>query len=181
MRRTYERGTTSRLSFSCGPHAPVNMADSMEEVSVDGKKCRKWPVCCVVLRCISYAKFSQILEVVRDFYRLFGSRNSPTTGILHTMRHVYRSMCPAREAKPRFGAAFERSARDCETPSLGNRVTPWAQDTRSHKITQDKHSLTLVKLVPEQYKMTDWMCEGRPSQKRYPRKDLIRHTYMLQC
>ena len=30
MRRTYERDTKARLSFSGGPHAPVNMADSME-------------------------------------------------------------------------------------------------------------------------------------------------------
>ena len=36
MRRTYERGTKARLSFSGGPHAPVNRADSMEEVNVGG-------------------------------------------------------------------------------------------------------------------------------------------------
>ena len=34
------------------------------------------------------------------------SRNSPTTGILHTIRHVYRSVWPARGAKPHFGAAL---------------------------------------------------------------------------
>ena len=71
-----------------------------------------------VLRYISFANFAQILEVLRDFHRLFGSRNSPTTGILHTVRHVYRSMWPAREAKPRFGAALECSAHDCETRLL---------------------------------------------------------------
>ena len=38
MRRTYERGTKARLSFSGGPHAPVNLADSMKEVNVGGKK-----------------------------------------------------------------------------------------------------------------------------------------------
>ena len=38
MRRTYARGTKARLSFSGGPHAPVNMGDSMEEVNVGGKK-----------------------------------------------------------------------------------------------------------------------------------------------
>ena len=32
-----EHGTKARLSFSGGPHAPVNMADSMEEVNVGGK------------------------------------------------------------------------------------------------------------------------------------------------
>ena len=39
--RAYERGTKARLSFSGGPHAPVNMADSMEEVNEGGKKRRK--------------------------------------------------------------------------------------------------------------------------------------------
>ena len=38
MRRMYERGTKERRSFSGGPHAPVNMADSMEEVNVGGKE-----------------------------------------------------------------------------------------------------------------------------------------------
>ena len=111
MRRTYERGTKARLSFSGGPHAPVNMAGSMEEVNAGGQKPRRK---CAVLCYISYAKFSQILEVLRDFHRLFGSRNSRTTGILHTIRHVYRSVWPVREAKPRFGTALERSAHDCQ-------------------------------------------------------------------
>ena len=41
MRRTYERGARARLSFSVGPHAPVNMADSMENAgswTVSGSK-----------------------------------------------------------------------------------------------------------------------------------------------
>ena len=29
MRRTYKRSTKARLSFSGGPHSPVNMADSL--------------------------------------------------------------------------------------------------------------------------------------------------------
>ena len=91
MRRTYERGTKARLCFSGRPHAPVNMADSMEEVNVGEKKSQ---ICCAALRYISYAKFSQNLEVLWDFHRLFGSRNSPTTGILHTIRHVYRACGP---------------------------------------------------------------------------------------
>ena len=32
----------------------------------------------------------------------------------HTIRHVYRSHRPAREAKPRLGATLVRSAHDCE-------------------------------------------------------------------
>ena len=62
MRRTYKRGTKARLSLSGGPHAPANMADSME-VNVGGTKGRKWHVCYAVLRYISYDRFSHILEV----------------------------------------------------------------------------------------------------------------------
>ena len=88
MRRMYERDTKARLGFSGGLHAPVNMADSMEEVNVGVKKTRrKWHVCCAVLRYNSYAKLLQNLEVLWDFHRLFGSRNSPTTGILLTVHH----------------------------------------------------------------------------------------------
>ena len=54
----------------------------------------------------SHAKLLHILEVFLDFHCLFGSRNSPTTGILHTIRRVYRSVWPAREAKPHFGAVL---------------------------------------------------------------------------
>ena len=82
------------------------------------EKRKKWHVCGIVLRYISYAKCLQILEVLRDFHRLFGSRNSPTTGILHTVRHVYWSVWPAREAKPRFGCSLERSAHDSVWNSL---------------------------------------------------------------
>ena len=41
MRRTYERDAKARLSFSGGPHTPVNMADSMENAgrsTVSGSK-----------------------------------------------------------------------------------------------------------------------------------------------
>ena len=120
MRRAYERGTKARLNFFGGPHAPVNMADSVEELNEVGEKCRKWHsrnFCSAALRYISYATLSQIPEVLRDLC-LFGSRNSRTTGILHTVRHVYRRVWPTREAKPRFGTALERSAHDRETRLL---------------------------------------------------------------
>ena len=41
MRRTFQHGTRARLSLSGGPHAPVNMADSMESAgswTVSGSK-----------------------------------------------------------------------------------------------------------------------------------------------
>ena len=88
---TIMRSAASKLL--CGPHAPVNMAESMEEENVGEKKTRKkLHFCCTVLRYVLCTKFSQILEVHRDFHRLFGSKNSRPTGILHTIRHVYRSV-----------------------------------------------------------------------------------------
>ena len=36
-RTLHERDTKARLSFSGGPHTPVNMADGVEEVNVGGK------------------------------------------------------------------------------------------------------------------------------------------------
>ena len=109
MRRTYERGTKPRISFSGGPHTPANMADSMEEVNV-GVKMQEMAclLCCTAL-------YFAIFEALWDFHRLFGSRNSPTTDVLHTICHVYRGMWPAREPKPRFGATLELSAHDCGT------------------------------------------------------------------
>ena len=44
MRRTFERGTTATLSFSGGPHAPVNIADNMENAgswTISGSKVPK--------------------------------------------------------------------------------------------------------------------------------------------
>ena len=61
---------------------------------------------CAIFRTPSFRKSSLGLPSP------FGPRNSPPTGILHAVRHVYRSVWPAREAKPRFGAMLERSAHD---------------------------------------------------------------------
>ena len=87
MRRTYERGTKARLNFSGEPHAPVNMADSIQEVNKGGKKrmaFQKRLLRCTALYFIRHVNFRKSLW---DFHRLFGSRNSPTTGILHTIRY----------------------------------------------------------------------------------------------
>ena len=56
MRRTYERGIKARLSFSGGPQAPVNMADSMEEVNVGGKKLTFAALYCAIFRSPSFRK-----------------------------------------------------------------------------------------------------------------------------
>lgn len=64
-----------------------------------------------VLYCTIFAKFSQILK-------FFGSRKSQTTGILHTLHHVYRSLWPTRGAKPHFATALDPSAHDWEVTYL---------------------------------------------------------------
>ena len=61
MHRTYERNTKVRLSFSGGPHALANMADSMEEVNVSGEKHKKWHcICCAALRCTALYFVAQV-------------------------------------------------------------------------------------------------------------------------
>ena len=102
MRTMYVRGTKARLSFSGGPHAPVNMADSMEGVNVAGKhththththihKRRKWhrfaALYCAIFRTTSFRK-SSCLEVFRDFYRLFGSRNNLVLRVTNFLRRM---------------------------------------------------------------------------------------------
>ena len=115
MRRTFERSTKARLGFSGGPHAPINMANISECRWKETQRIAR------LLRYISCDKLSQILEVLRDFHRLFGSRSSPTTGILSAM---FTGACgPATEYKPRFGAALDRSAHDCETRLLVSVLT----------------------------------------------------------
>ena len=100
MRRTYERGTKATLSFSGGSHASVNIADSMENASI-------WTV----------SGSKEAMEVPKNFKELRkrGVRNIakysaanvlfpafffPST-FTSTLRHVYRSVWPARGAKPR--------------------------------------------------------------------------------
>ena len=98
MRRTYERGTKARLSFSGGAHAPVNMADSMENVG-------SWTV----------SGSKEAIEVPKNFKDLqqVGVRNSAI------QRSKARNVVwPARESKTRFGATLVSSAHDCELNSL---------------------------------------------------------------
>ena len=74
-------------SFSGGPHAPVNMADSMEEVNVGAKNAGNGiletsaPLYCVGY--ISYAKFRKSLTLFGT--SIFGSRNSPTMPCLQEL------------------------------------------------------------------------------------------------
>ena len=126
MRRAYERGIKARLSFSGGPHAPVNMADSMQ----NGRyldcllllffcfcffvfylkkrwKSRRTSMICKNLACqIQRSTAQQTCHFLRFFFSTDIHFYFP-----NTIRHVYRGVWPAREAKPRFGAALVRSSR----------------------------------------------------------------------
>ena len=90
--------TKVRLSFSGGPHAPVNMADSMGNAG-------SWTV----------SGSKEVMEVLKNFKDLqkLGIRNVvqctkqtchflhfPTHIHFHTIPRVYTRDWPAREAKP---------------------------------------------------------------------------------
>ena len=114
MRRTFECGTKVRLSFSGGPHSPVNMADSMENAGssiVPGSKEAKVPKNFRDLRkrgVRNIAQCSGAKVPIMPFPAFF----SNFIQFFHTVRHVYWSAWPAREAKPHFGATL---VHDCET------------------------------------------------------------------
>ena len=101
MRRRFKRCIKARLSFSGGPHAPVNMAHSMENAG-------SWTV--------SGSKGA--IEVPKNFQdlRKLGVRNiaensaanvrflCPTfTSSILSEQHMARR---ARKSKPRFGARY---------------------------------------------------------------------------
>ena len=114
MRRKIERCTKARLSFSGGPHT-VNMADSIENAgswTVSGsREAMSVPKNFKDLRKLRVRNIAQYNAAQVPFPAFF-----PTDiHFFHTIRHVYRSMWPAREAKSHFGAELERSTHDCET------------------------------------------------------------------
>ena len=80
MRRTFERVTKARLSFSGGPLAPVNMADSMENAGVpkNSKYLQKHGV-----RNIAQYRAANVL---------FSAFFSTNIHFFHTIRHVYRTV-----------------------------------------------------------------------------------------
>ena len=113
MCRMFECSTRVRLSFSGGPHAPVNMADSMENVgslTVSGSK--------EVMELPENLKALQKLDV-----RNIVQRSKCAISCIFSHRHSllpYYSPClqehvAAREAKPSFGAALVSSVHDYET------------------------------------------------------------------
>ena len=94
MHRTFECGTKARLSFSGGPHAPVNMADSMEndsswtvsgskeamEVLKNFKDLLKLGVCNIAQYSTAFLCFFHLLYI--HFF--------------HIIPHVYRDVWPTR-------------------------------------------------------------------------------------
>ena len=91
MRRTYEYDTKARLSFSGGPHTPVNMADNMEEVNFveknpagNGILGKLAALYCVIFRTPSFRKSlkffgTSIASLVPETFQL------PAFSILSTM------------------------------------------------------------------------------------------------
>ena len=115
MRRRCERCTKARLP-SGGSHAPVyNMADSMENAgssTVSGsKEAMEIPKNFQDLRKLGIQNTAQYSVANVAFPAFYFSTD---IHFFHTTRY-YRSVWAARQAKPRFGAALERSAHDCET------------------------------------------------------------------
>ena len=100
MSRTFVRGTKVRFSFSGAPHAPVNMADSIEEVNVGGKKAGDG-----IFATLYWTIFRITMPSFRKSQKFFGtfiaSLDPETVQLpvcnLHTIRHVYRSVWPARK------------------------------------------------------------------------------------
>ena len=89
--------------ISVGPHAPANMAESIEEVNEGGEKRgileRTFAAMyCAIFRTPSFRKSLKFLWTSIAF--LDPERNS------RNYRHVYRRVWPAREVKPHFGAAL---------------------------------------------------------------------------
>ena len=96
MRRPFEHGTKVRLSFSGGPHAPLNMAWRMPVVRpfLDPKK--RWSP--KDLRKLGVRNIAQCSAPNVPFSACFSS----DIYFFHTIRDVYRNVLPARGAKPRF-------------------------------------------------------------------------------
>ena len=113
MRRMFERSTKGRFSFSGGPHDPVNIADSMENGgswTVTGStKAMEVPNFKDLLQKTWHTKYSAVKHMKRSIPSLLFSTR---IRFFHSLRYVYRSVWPVREAKPRFGAALVRSTHD---------------------------------------------------------------------
>ena len=105
-----------RCLSSGGPNTPANMAENIEEVNVAwwAKTHRKWHVCCVVLHYISYTSFCKSLEFLGTSITSLDPETVQLPAF-YTLRHVYKSMWPTREAKPHFEATLVHSAHDCDT------------------------------------------------------------------
>ena len=71
----------------------------------------------------------------------------PDIHLFHTIRHVYRSVWPAREVKPRFGAALVRSAHDCETGLLTHLQTIYRGADWQPQLDGSNNEIFCIKLL----------------------------------
>ena len=95
MRRKYELGAKARLSFSGGPHAPVNMADSMENAgswTVSGsKEAMEVPKNFKDLRKLGVRKHEKVVYVLK--VEKYGEKSHGLSGAWHNhFRRVAQSL-----------------------------------------------------------------------------------------
>ena len=108
-----------RLCFSGGWHIPVNMTDSMENAgsSTESKEAMEVPKNFKDLQKLGL--WNVVQYSTANFSRMQIHAFFPTyIHFFRTICHVYRSMWPTGEAKPRFAAALVHSVHDCETGLL---------------------------------------------------------------
>ena len=108
MHTMFERGAKARLSFSGGPHAPVNMADSMENAgswTVSGSK-----------EAMEVPKNSKNLQKL-GIQNIAQCSNCVISCIFFHQHSLlpYYPPCLQEKLRPLFGAVLVHSAHDCET------------------------------------------------------------------
>ena len=89
-----KQGLTSLVGTHSCKQGRYSSVEKVNEGGEKRRKCHSRNVCSNVY----FIRHVFANPVLRDFYRLFGSRNTRTTGILYTIHHAYRSMWPAKEA-----------------------------------------------------------------------------------
>ena len=106
-------GTKARISFSGRPHAPVNIVDSIWNVSSWTVSEWQWKSLRIFTKtwCMKYSAVQRSKHAISC---IFLHQHS----LLPYYCHVYRSTWPAIKAKPCFGASFERSVHGCDTHLL---------------------------------------------------------------
>ena len=88
----------------------------------------------------------------------------------HTLRHIYGSVWPTREAKPRFGTVLVRCAHVCETGLFGNHpkhgTSPYLREYRrsisTYSKTSEFHSMLLYRVMDLDRRRSVLWCSVLP-------------------